>query len=626
MNRNIFTKSMFRQPLRTALFALLLVVAAFSFVMRSMEYIVINEQINEISAFFRPIGTLGYTGVIFEPDVRQAAEIVSMSPYVNFDDKRRNIEAVLLDMPNSGSNTVSERMVGRNVWPPRDAFFYGTLVDVKRDENAPYIVMSVEVDSVMLGYPEHVSQGQTLDIHYFMDYNEIQAGTTAIDNMLVGDRYFMRGVFHRTWTARESGSYLTYNDIFVMHPLSEFTYTESYSRERYIPRYGVWYITAPQGESSSFLIPGLEDLYEELQWIRYSLSKTRIQTTEDMSYLPFMQLRRGLPRAVLTEGRWISRDDNERSNPIIVVEEGFASKRGLSVGDTIRLGFTHGFQKSGGYFIYGYELGVSFGEGVVHAPFTHTLELEIVGIIGVVNASGMLAPHDDFIDFMYIPDSVLPLDVTMSEFEWSWSEGEDKIKYTVEEGYIAYNWYSFVLNDARDADAFMLESSEALAELGFYIEFLPGVAGAQAFWDAADMIMQTIWFNLVLFSIVAVLILVLVAFLYIRQRHRDYAILRALGNPARRSSRQLITTLLLFALPAVIIGGAGGWFIAIGESAKALESLPGIQQAGIDMLWLPVLIVAVLAGLLILTLIGIIIRRCPVLEMLQGTAAKRGKR
>jgi hypothetical protein len=625
MKSNVFAKSMLRQPLRSVLLALLLAVAAFSFVMRSVEYVVINEQINEISSFYRPVGFLSMADINVLPgtDVRPAADIVSASPYVDFDDRRRKIEAVLLDVANTGSRTHgnSGRMVGRGLFLPEDAFFYGTVVNVSHSEDNPYIMLSVEVDAVLLGYPEYVSAGQTLDVYYFMDIDEIQTGKTAIGSIEVGGRYFLRGVQHGTWIALESGNPLPFNDLFVMHPLSEVVYTDALARERYIPRDGVWYATAPPGKPVDLFLPGLESLHEELQWIRYAQSMVRLQTTVDMSYIPLMQPSGGA-RGVLTEGRWLSREDNELSRPVVAVHEDFARRRGLSIGDTIRIGIPPKQQYFGSASIVDdnsdYIEIVVVGE--VNTPYAHTLELEIVGTFSFVNTVHMLGgPYAT--TFMYMPDSVLPPDVVLGEIESSRRDGGEIVYYTLEEGSITPVWYSFVLNDPRDADAFLLENRDALGELGFNIEFMPGVAGARAFWESAESILRTVSFNLALFSIVTVLILVLAVFLYIRQRQRDFAILRALGNPVRKTKKQLLSTLMLFALPAVMIGGAGGWLVAQNEAARALEALP-TAQAEIGILWLPALIAIVLASAFILSLIGIQINRRPILEMLQGRVVK----
>jgi len=622
MKRNIFTKSMLRQPVKTVLLALLLAVAAFSFVMRSVEYIVINERITEIGSFYRAIGYLGEADIYGFGDVSPCAEIISASQYIDFDDKRRTVEVSLLDMTNTYTNRVIGRKIDRDYDFPKDAFFLGTLTQVQKSGNDQYIVLSIAVDSVMLGYPERVQEGQTLDVHYFLDSNEIQEGVAAIDGMEVGGRYLMRGVYYDMWVAQESGLHSQYLDMFVMHPLNEATY--GLVGDRRIPKNGVWYAPAPPGEPLDLFMPGLEGLNDELTWIEYGQSKLRLQTTVDMSYMPFMQPRSG-PRCVLTDGRWVNREDNELSRPVVAIHDTFAEKRGLSVGDTLRIGVPPQEQRNGvrssicpdGYLYITVE-------GEVFAPYSHILELEIVGTFLFENAVGMLS-EAMATTFIYIPDSVLPDDVILTGYEIKGRINDEIVTITYEDGYFYANWYTFVLDDPKDADAFVMETRDAIEELGFSIEFLPGVAGAKAFWESSETVLQTVSFNVVLFSIVSFIVLVLAVFLYIRQRHRDYAILRALGNPARRTNRQLITTLLLFALPAVAIGGAGGWFVALGESARALEALPNTDSTGISVFWLPALMAAMLAGLFVLMLAGITTRRRPILEMLQGNMANRAK-
>jgi len=505
---------------------------------------------------------------------------------------------------------------------PQDAFFFGTLTEIYRSENSPYKVLSVDVDSVMLGYPEHVMEGQTLYVHYFMTFGETQTGATVIDSMVVGERYFLRGVYYDVWIAHESGMPSQFNDLFVMHPLSEVTY--GLFGERNIPRAGVWYIPAPPGSPVNLFVPGLENLNEEMQWIRHSLSAVRLQTTVDMSYMRLMQPGSGA-RAVLSEGRWVSREDNEFKHPVVTVHKDFAAIRGLSIGDSISIGIPPDQRMGGGAGIDQDSYHRIDVESDIHAPHAHVLELEIVGTFEFVNASGMLA-GGWATTLVYIPDSVLPPDVNLAENERSRRIGGEPVIILYEEGAIFSDWYTFVLNDPRDADAFVAENREALASMGFSIEFLPGVAGAQAFWDSAEAILQAVTFNLVLFSIVAVIVLVLAVFIYIRQRQRDYAIMRALGTHEGMANRQLIRTLLLFALPAVITGGFGGWLLALSEAAGTSESLPDVAQAEIGTLWLPALIVAVLVVLFIVTLISVAIRRRPILELLQVTTGiKPGK-
>ena len=58
MRKNIFTKSMLRQPMRTALLVALVAASAFAFIMHAVEYIVVKGQIAEISKYYRAVGYL----------------------------------------------------------------------------------------------------------------------------------------------------------------------------------------------------------------------------------------------------------------------------------------------------------------------------------------------------------------------------------------------------------------------------------------------------------------------------------------------------------------------------------------------------------------------------------------
>jgi hypothetical protein len=622
---NIFTKAMLRQPVRIALFSLLLIVASFSFVMRSAEYIVITEKINEISGYYRAIGILNHSGNFWVVDVRPGAEIVSDSPYVDFEDRRRTVEAVLLEMPNVATQGQITRQIGRPSTMPNDAFFYGTLTKALLSNDGPYIELSFEVDSVLLGYPEHIGAGQTLTLHYFMDESEKLVGRTPVDSMVVGQRYFLRGAYFSRWDSLECETPMAYFNQFVMMPLSERTFD---ARERNMDRGGVWFLAANPGEEVDATIPGLEGLHSEMSWIRFAHSTMRLQTTRDMSYMPIMLNQE--VRGRLVAGRWIDRDDNEESRPVIAIHESFARRRGLEIGDTIVIGIPPEQRLTGGASIAADGYLDVYVIGAVHVPYAHVLELEIVGLFQFVNAADTLTDTQAS-SFVYIPDSVLPSDVFLVEHETRSMIGAEIVNIKFEEGFISHVWYSFALDDPRDADNFLLENRGALETLGFSVGFMPSIAGAREFWGFAEPVLQSVMFNMVLFSVAALIILALVGYLYVRQRQKDFAISRALGSPVRKSYRQLFTTFTIFALPAIAIGSIGGWFVALNEAANVLEPLVdranGLAEGALlSVLWLPALAGAVFAALIIISLSGgLAMSRRPVLELLQGNAGKQRK-
>ena len=78
MRKNIILKSMFRQPLRTGLLAILIGLASFAFFFRTIEYMVVREQVAELGAMYRAIGFLRTDN--FWDDVSTAAESYQTAP------------------------------------------------------------------------------------------------------------------------------------------------------------------------------------------------------------------------------------------------------------------------------------------------------------------------------------------------------------------------------------------------------------------------------------------------------------------------------------------------------------------------------------------------------------------
>ena len=101
MRKNTFLKSALRQPLRTLVLMLLIGVAAFAFVLRAVEYMVVDEQITEISFHYRAIGALQATRDNPDRNATMVANILTESPFVRLDDRRFAVEGLLVDLKNA---------------------------------------------------------------------------------------------------------------------------------------------------------------------------------------------------------------------------------------------------------------------------------------------------------------------------------------------------------------------------------------------------------------------------------------------------------------------------------------------------------------------------------------------
>jgi len=103
MGRNVFLKSVIRQPIRTLVLVFLICVAAFAFVARAAEFVIVDQELNRLERLFSSIGVLSArnpSNFTVDHDVRQAAQVVAESQYIIFDDRRVFTQGVLHDLLN----------------------------------------------------------------------------------------------------------------------------------------------------------------------------------------------------------------------------------------------------------------------------------------------------------------------------------------------------------------------------------------------------------------------------------------------------------------------------------------------------------------------------------------------
>ena len=153
---------------------------------------------------------------------------------------------------------------------------------------------------------------------------------------------------------------------------------------------------------------------------------------------------------------------------------------------------------------------------------------------------------------------------------------------------ISKDYYSFVLRSPQDTDGFLAESRETLATLGLQVSFLEN--GWDNFQASARPMRQSAAMNAGVFALVLVLALTLSAFLYLRQRRRDFAILRSLGLPKRDAIRHMLQPIALIGAVGILLGGIPSWRYALGKAAGTLVSLQGPRgvepSAALSSIWL----------------------------------------
>ena len=606
IRKNILLTSFLRQKLRFSLLMVLLALAMFMLAMRYAEHIFVTKQIERIGAFYRSIGfvqNLNESGIF--SNVLTAADIIEDSQYVAFGDRQRSVGGHLVEMQNADIEGIFdlsfEQYAGHNVAQVTftDAFFYAKLISIERGQSVenPAMVLRLQVDSVVLGYPEHVEDGQSLTMIYYLSEDEIiselinnrqesdaetepQPGSqteslaeshpesqpesqtrTALSNMEVGESYFLRGIFYYSFDyTRGLPKRGRDSDILIMRTLNETTSPESGIRR--LSENPIWYIPVAETEQVDASYPGLEMLDSELQTLRFAQSNIYIRTTVDMSAMPLTQEQ--YASMELTAGRWIVKNDHEESHNVVVIHEGLASLRDIEIGDILTVSIPKrqiGIGRTGMGIIMSDIKMVGIDD---NTATTHEMELEVVGIFRFISPTPgtTLYISTPLHNYMFIPESILPNDLDIDLF-YNWTD----IDYVDADMFLLDARYSFVLNDTRDINAFMLENEWQLSELGFSVMFFE--TGAENFWSSAYSVRNTAFLSLMVFSLLLLAVSLFILILHIHFRKKEYAIQRALGCSAKLANRQLLTAFVIPMLPTVAIGCISGWSFSLWRGGVA---------------------------------------------------------
>jgi hypothetical protein len=601
---NVFIQSSLRQPIRTAFLFLLVSVISFAFVLRGTEFLLVRDRIYEIGGFYRSIGFLRVDGQIYA-NILAGAEFITDSDFDVMEDRRRGAEVVLHNMLNADIRGFrffemdyphSERL--------HFTFFYAELMQMDYVRSGAAVRLQLQVDDVVVGFPEHAAAGYNVTMHLHIPYSE----ENPLMGLEIGQRYFFKGahyLFHEIdgFFGRRPTVGGTLDRLY-MYPLND---------------YGLWYVHVPVGEVD-FSTHGLEKLNDEIERMRYNHSVLWLRTTSDMNAMPQVHM----DIYTLLDGRFLTRDDYINKNPVVVIHYLFAETRGLEIGDTITISIPASQRVVAprwGFFTEHFGPGIDdirFQDGYVefwiHGDpiefiISH-LELEIVGIF---DKYARWEPRFD--NLIYVPDSLLPDDFMLVDEIHGYNN------------FLWDTWYSFELANPQDENAFLLENRDMLALHGITLTLLP--TGAVNFWLTAEPVLQSITVNMVVFSIMTALVLGFVTFLYMFQRRKDFVVLRLLGNETRSVVRQLCTPILFFGFLSMTIGGILGWFFALGRAEDIMgDMIIGYDIGfGLPIYWLLIMVGAAFVFMLTIVYIGAqLTAKRPVLMLMQGGNSKRVKR
>jgi len=583
MRRQIPFKVSIRQPIRTLIFILLVGLASFGFVSRAVEYIILNREINRIEEFYRTVGTLIPIDPQIINNVYPAAEIIGNSPFVEFEDRRTLTQGVMHDIFNivGGSHVITGDILGSGHQPfsykglyPFDnliivemAEFFTRQVRSPIDESITFLVSASLYPQQVLHGRQQFSSGRPVRLEFELDEHGYAPFGAFLE---MGNHYMARVV-----TGRFGSAF-------------------------FFPVYDDVYFVCMQDETA--VEKAMAAIAYELPIAYENKHMLMLTGTKDMTALPFVQS--GVYERF--QGRFITYQDYLDANPVIVIPQPMDSANTATrVGQTLTLtlrdmrtfesgaemtpeileraanahrvidnatpesrslldlqytlwSLPYGVEAHWANMPAGYWVNIpSNYEGDWQNYPTIEIEVEIIGTYRIPQIWSLprwqhIAPNFGNTE-VFVPASIIP-------------EG-----WGIVDAHIVSGQYSFVLSSAGDDVPFMAAYGSKLAELGFTVQFMG--EDPTNFLLSAMPIRNSIWVNLLLFAAVLALVLVLTVFIYLRQRYKEFAILRALGISGSSATVQVITPVLIFWLPAVVAASIGAWFFALHQAAASLQIL-----------------------------------------------------
>lgn len=544
---NIFIKSIFRKPLKVILIFLIVVLMSFTFVTRIVEYTVINKEVKRLSDYYKPVGRLIPVNSEDTDLSKEAANTLG---------KDENVE--LLNIQRSFCGLMDETTTPARdpIFPLDIVYYYGkiTFIDVLEDESKPYFLdesnrcrydctIYVVPDKTVIGFPENLTLNEQLIIHWYVDDKELL--DSILKELKVGNRYFFKNL-------------VTY---FIFNNEKKMTYyLEPFEGEKYV-------YSADDGDVTLENQKDLEDIWlREIQ--KHALV---VNTSKGMEASPEFQ-----EKYHLTQGRYITNEDNREAQKVCVVRSEFAEENGLSVGDKLPLTITDNANPK--YYLSENQ---SWPEGqYVNESF------EIIGTYTSQNLEGT----NFLCDEVFVPDSIFPK-------EW----GQNRT-------FLLDGLY-FVIDSPEGGTQFLKNTQTSLEQGGYAIEFIEN--GWENFKTASEPMKQSARMGILVFGIILVITFIAVSAAFIALYYKMWITIRFLGVPRKKASGQFGAAVIMIGGIGAVLGSVLSWNYALKKANETLAVLHVDKDvSGPAALPLYVLFIFSFAIVLLWMLISLIILGC----------------
>ncbi|NLA41463.1 MAG: ABC transporter permease, partial [Smithella sp.] len=608
MNKNVILKSIIRKPVIAILLTLLIGLISYGFVGKAVETILVYRETNRLEGYYRSIGYVTQENPDNEKNPYSAAvELLRQSPELDYDDPQRQTAGFMRDFYNldyfSGTMDAPETaFASASSWAGEgvynlDYWFYGRLIESSEEYEANVKIPIVsgyrlifEVDQVLAGYPENISAGKNylfwIPARYALDYDRIAPQLEKIEE---GERYLIHAWHHPSYNFGVTGL-----------PIAVENASKSFNLK---PVDGdQWFIPLGASDSLDLTLPKYTNIKNQIDTLNENLRSILLIGTSDMSAMPAMQL--DMTYNYLLEGRWLNHQDELTASNAIVIPKKLAEIRNISTGDELSVTMR---ALTNPYICYirGAE-DLQNWEDYPNQEITY----EVVGIYSnpSLDEGGDLGPWSAI---SYVPNS------TFSD-EYSFPTYYSKLKDKV-------TAYSFLLKNPRMQNRFEEDYAPKLKDLGFNLQFTDN--NGKNFVAGADPMRKSNFIGSLLFGLALLMAIALSVFLYLRQQQRNFATMRALGVPAKKSNRQLITPLLALGFIGSALGAAFSWQDAHSKAGESLSQLPLPSGVFPELSLNPWIGIGFWLFVLLVLLFAVIIgnrkvRKTPVLELLQDSNKK----
>lgn len=386
MRKNPFMKAVLRKPFQSLLMLLLIGAITYSIASHVVEYIIVLQTTNQLEKYYRPIGMLESEG----SDIADGRELVSKSPYVEFEDLRRFHQGVFQELYNADVKSTlgrkEQEAMGIESYVS-DVVFYGVL-QTKR-----YIIygegqyhLTFKVNKVEAAYPDYQLEDRTVYVVFQPETEgELQE---VMDSLIVGEQYLVRAYYDESFSQ-------------ALNRPDQILYGEAKSYYFYLDKLtedNLYFYPVKEGDSVDYSDKKLEDLKKHVELVNENQRAIKVYGTKDMSLMPDTQESSRI--YYLVDGRWLNRQDDINKKNVCVVHSFLADFRGLSLGDKINIKIRNISGVVNGYIIPGNQEHWNNWRSYE----TVEREFEIVGIYDTLVSNQSTSRGN----VMFVPDSCIP--------------------------------------------------------------------------------------------------------------------------------------------------------------------------------------------------------------------------